>query len=1379
MVVPVPTPATGQKQGDWIGPYKLLQQIGEGGMGTVWMAEQNEPIRRMVALKIIKPGMDSDQILARFEAERQALALMDHPNIAKVLDAGSTPEGRPYFVMELVKGIPLIRFCDDQRLSIRERLDLFVPVCQAIQHAHQKGIIHRDIKPSNVLVALYDGRPVPKVIDFGIAKATGLRLTERTLFTEFGAVIGTPEYMSPEQAELNQLDIDTRSDIYSLGVLLYELLTGSTPLTRESLHAAAFYEVLRRIREEEPPRPSTRLSQNSDRLPTISAQRKLEPAHLSKLLRGDLDWIVMKALEKDRNRRYETANGLATDILRHLSNETVVARPPSAAYRLRKLVRRNKVAVAAAAAVTLALIIGLGLSTWLFIRERQSRRSEMIQRQRAETNELAARQAQAQANRLVQIETLSHADELFRGDKVQSGLAYLAQALRRDPSNTVVVDRLVSAISLRGFSLPVTVPLRHDDHVLAATFSPNGTILATVCADSTFRLWEVTSGRVLLGPIKHERPITSMAFNPDGRYVLTTSYDGSVQMWDTQLKNLKSTLTRTSPVFRAYFTSNPQQIGVISLRESFIHHMNLQGANASRGFEPLDGKVYLSEESSDGKWLAAALAIDKQTGADRFSIDIWDTTSGRKISPADRSKKQFLHDAHIHAATVSNDGGLLASISGERTVRIWNIQDGALLTHLQGHKEQVWTVKFSPDAKQVVTASEDGTARLWNSRTGKQLGGPLRHAKAVHSAEFSPDGLRVLTVSADNCARVWDVLSEMQIGEPLRHEGEIHSARFSPNGRLVVTASADKTAEVWDFAGDRIPCAALHTGKLQTHRKGATRVYPPGADKNLFEKLRGLVISQSLNPIIPEGRPELAGIHTESAPEFARSKQFESILMPWLGKPLSERQLLDLMQAIIDFAQKANFPFIEVVVPEQEIAGGVIQMAIIEGRFGSVSAGNWIGTEEDIGLAEQSWQRPRNEPPGNIIERGISDYGGLVNRPWPLMMRRSFDINPEGEVIVSAEDTEVTRWDLRESRPIGTSLKHQAEVLSVQFSPDGRRIITASNDKTASVWAAETGERLLTLRHNGPVYSARFSPRGNRIVTCSFDGTAKLWDAKSGEALGAPLQHGAGWIYTAEFNGDGSRLLTSSSDGTAQLWDVASGRAILPPFRHEGPVWLAQFSRDGERIITASADGTAHIWSSSGALSCSLKHQRPVYYAEFSPDGKYAVTASADGTARVWDASTGNPASGPLTHQASVWTARFDQSGQRVLTSSADNTSAIWNFRSGVLLSEPLKHPSGVSSAQYSPDGRRVITISEDQTVRLWDLPSLPVPAPPWLPRLAEALADKRFDVLDRLESVPATELQDLRRELLGNERNHEDPYHRWVKWFLVDRGLKSSTERY
>jgi tetratricopeptide (TPR) repeat protein len=384
--------------GTVIGPYKLLEQIGEGGFGTVFMAEQTEPIRRKVALKVLKPGMDTKQVVARFEAERQALALMDHPNIARVFDGGATETGRPYFVMELVKGVTITEFCDQNHLNPRQRLELFVQVCQAVQHAHQKGIIHRDVKPSNVLVTMHDATSVVKVIDFGIAKALGQELTDKTVFTGFAQMIGTPLYMSPEQAGQSGLDVDTRSDIYSLGVLLYELLTGTTPFTKDRFKEVGYDEIRRIIREEEPPKPSTRLSDSKDSLPSVAAQRQMEPAKLTRLVRGELDWIVMKALEKDRNRRYETANAFAADVQHHLADEPVLACPPSVLYRFRKFVRRNRVQVALTAAVGLLLAAG-GAFGWYFDRQETLRRTEAVQRQMEEESRAMQRRMEEESRK--------------------------------------------------------------------------------------------------------------------------------------------------------------------------------------------------------------------------------------------------------------------------------------------------------------------------------------------------------------------------------------------------------------------------------------------------------------------------------------------------------------------------------------------------------------------------------------------------------------------------------------------------------------------------------------------------------------------------------------------------------------------------------------------------------------------------------------------------------------------------------------------------------------------------------------------------------------------------------------------------------------------
>lgn len=428
-----------------VGPYRLMQVLGEGGMGTVWLAEQTHPISRKVALKLIKPGMDSKLVLARFEAERQALALMDHPNIAKVLEAGvtdTTGHPHPYFVMELVKGIPITRYCDQEKLPPRARLELFVPVCHALQHAHQKGIIHRDLKPSNILVGMYDGNPVPKVIDFGVAKVTGPRISNQTMITEVGTILGTLEYMAPEQAELNNLDVDTRSDIYSLGVILYELLVGSPPFSRKLLEDAAFDEMLRMIREVEPSKPSTKLS-ISDQLPSLAAVRSEEPRRLTNLLRGDLDWIVMKCLEKERTRRYETANGLAMDIQRYLSDEPVLAGPPSAGYRLRKFVRRNQGAVLAASLLLLALLIGLAGTAWGW-RQAIAERNEKESARQAE-----AEQRMVAEKRLAQIEkSNSILGSIF------SDLNPRMADKNAEPLQAVLGRRLVEAVSqLQGESI--------------------------------------------------------------------------------------------------------------------------------------------------------------------------------------------------------------------------------------------------------------------------------------------------------------------------------------------------------------------------------------------------------------------------------------------------------------------------------------------------------------------------------------------------------------------------------------------------------------------------------------------------------------------------------------------------------------------------------------------------------------------------------------------------------------------------------------------------------------------------------------------------------------------------------------------------------------
>ncbi len=541
--------------GDRVGPYKLIEPIGEGGMGEVWMAEQTEPVKRRVALKLIKPGMDSRAVLARFEAERQALALMDHPHIAKVFDAGATTDGRPYFVMELVKGTPITKFCDEKRLNPRERLELFVQACQAIQHAHQKGIIHRDVKPSNVLVALYDDQPVVKVIDFGVAKATGQPLTDKTLATGFNAVVGTPQYMSPEQATLNNLDIDTRSDVYSLGVLLYELLAGSPPFSRKELEQQGLMEVLRVVREEEPPRPSTKLS-TADALPSLSANRNTEPRALTALLRGELDWIVMKALEKDRTRRYETTNGFAADVLRFLNGEPVQAHPPSTAYRLKKFVRKYRGPVAAATAVLLALVGGAAAVSWGLVHalDAEARatkdRDDAVLARNAESEALGkATAARIEAERLAAgaIIDAALATAPEREDEQLLHLCRLANRLpesAREHRQFAALSALVLGQKLYPpflFSLDGTdnPPRLAPDRLTAYTCSPEKT--------TEVRLWDAATGklRAVLGG--HAGEILRAEYKAGGRWLVTLDEEFVVRVWEVATGRLHGIVRGMNP----------------------------------------------------------------------------------------------------------------------------------------------------------------------------------------------------------------------------------------------------------------------------------------------------------------------------------------------------------------------------------------------------------------------------------------------------------------------------------------------------------------------------------------------------------------------------------------------------------------------------------------------------------------------------------------------------------------------------------------------------------------------------------------------------------------------------------------------------------------
>jgi WD40 repeat protein/serine/threonine protein kinase len=1029
--------------GSRIGRYKLLEKVGEGGWGVVYVAEQTEPVRRRVALKVIKLGMDTKAVVARFEAERQALAMMDHPNIAKVLDAGTTGVGRPYFVMELVRGIRITDYCDQNNLTTDQRLDLFIRVCQAIQHAHQKGIIHRDIKPSNILVTLHDGVPVPKVIDFGIAKATDGRLTDATVYTQLHQFIGTPAYMSPEQAEMSGLDIDTRSDIYSLGVLLYELLTGITPFDADELIACGLDAMRKTIREKEPVRPSTRLATlGVDALTTTARRRSSETSRLLHQLKGDLDWIVMKCLEKDRTRRYETANGLAADLKRHLNNEPVTARPPSTAYRFQKAWRRNKLAFTAATSVAAALLLGSFLSAW------QALRATHAERQQAQLTTVAEKARASEASQRAQAEAAQANETRLR--KLAELEAYAAdmKAVQTalDQNNrgqaAVLLNRYrprPGEEDLRGIEWRYLWQLargdeaytwQHPSMVMGLRISPDGRFLVTACFDGLLRVWDFDSRR-LIGQIERgirdERFTGSICFSPDGQTLASSDRAGLIlintRTWQLQnrLASPAGAPPRQEDSSLIAFSRDGSRIAATWDRGLALWNL----ADGTSRFRP-------DAEMQGGRTLS--FTADGQTliGPSLRALDLHSLSEISLAPPALASDRtSFGSFALRKNGSQAIVGGWIGAIS------LWDLPTGQLLWTNQSHQASVPAVALSPDEKLVATGSFDQTIHLLDAANGKLLRVFRGHLNEVWSVAFSPDGRWLISSGKDGTARLWDL---QRAREPRQWWLNGNLLGFDSAGTEPVTRTTEGLWQYWNST-NIVRSLSLPPGPaVLSPDSRRFLIMPPGDDRAI----------KTFN----EAGAQVASIPVKN---LALSLLALSADNRWLCLLKHQPQT-----GVVLEVWNAGSGEVKARCPDfDDNVRGPLPLAFsADGQLMAYS-----NTNLDIciwNVAEDRLLRSLKGNDWHVNAVAFSTNNLLASGSW---------------------DGTARIWDLVSGKIVaGPLLGHGSGVTAVTFSPDGKTLLTAGDDNTVRFWHVATGREMLVFPQSNTDEVALLSPSGERLV---------------------------------------------------------------------------------------------------------------------------------------------------------------------------------------------------------------------------------------------------------------------------------------------------------
>ena len=1008
--------------GTKIGRYELVQLIGEGGMGLVYLAQQKQPVKRQIALKIIKPGMDSKEVIGRFEAERQALAVLDHPNIARVFDAGTTDTGRPYFVMEYVKGLPITRYCDERKLDIEQRLRLFKDICEAVHHAHQKGIIHRDLKPSNILVSVHGDRAVPKIIDFGIAKAMASSLTDKTVVTYQGQLLGTPEYMSPEQVDMAVQDIDTRSDIYSLGVVLYELLAGALPFERASLQKLSFAELQRTIREQEPATPSHRLSSLGEQAKTIAASRMTHVVPLARRLHRELEWIPLKAMRKDRCRRYKSASEMADDVQNYLNGNPLIAGPETAMYRVQKFVKKHAGSVTTVALTAAAIILGLVISIVMYIEAEEARADTEQQRKRAQLAEAEALDTaekyrlEAYASKIAQAEISSRHEDVWGSREI---LKSCPEDLRGWEWDYLWNSSDDAVMTFRG----------HEAGVSGFAIHPDGNRIASASFDHSIKVWDLSTGQEISTLRGHAAPVTCVAYSRNGERIVSGDQDNLVKIWDAENARELMTLEghRASLVLVA-FSSDYKEIVSVDWKESIKTWNSITGSQLTSAHI---GSITAATISADGHLLGLA-------EGDELKILRTDTL--------DQVTKIQFENRWAYGVGISRDNKYVAASLYDED----GIEDGIKLYTLDNGQETMTihtdlslsnTLAMTPDSKRLLVGGLGGKIKMYDVSTGQELRSFSGHGNYLGQIAIHPHSGQLISCGWDKTVMVWDITSESRPLTFYSSGSTIWDTVFNPRGNLLASYDKDGVLRMWDVQS--------------------------GSEIDVPTRIRTNVNSLAFSP---DGRHLICGSR-KVVWRWEMSAADKATLLYKCKSSLRSLTYSPNGKYVLICTDQANSELILL----DALSGALVRSFCFNGYRARLRYETFSPDSQHIyARAGNGVVRVWHVETGEELE---SIHAGIEYAVWTTF-------SPDGSRVLFLEEGMLRIFDVRSRRLCVTISSDRGELNSPIFSPDGQRVAaTGPLDRSINMWDVETGAKMMTKYMPGEaVHSLAFSPDGKTLV---------------------------------------------------------------------------------------------------------------------------------------------------------------------------------------------------------------------------------------------------------------------------------------------------------